>query len=151
MPLPHLVHLFETHSLNHFGLILLPAKRLGFDSLHPLHATLRRCFQRVTPLVTTNNPITAQTRLILLLNELFLALLEMLRSHKPKLDANLSSSARTVELFLPANIRGADRILPVQEHCVGEIRRREEMVGGRVVQRNSSFLLPTQFSSGSSI
>ncbi len=89
-------------------LILAPAdlRELTVKLRHNEHpvwqadATLRRCFERLAPLVAVSNPITVQTRLILLLNELLIALLEILRSHKPKLDQSLSSSARTVELFL---------------------------------------------------
>jgi len=63
-------------------------------------AQIHHCFERLVPLVTVSDPATVQTRLQLLLNELFLSLLELLRSRQPPLDTNLSTSRRTVELFL---------------------------------------------------
>jgi AraC family L-rhamnose operon regulatory protein RhaS len=63
-------------------------------------AQICHCFERLAPLVIVPDPATVQTRPQILLNELFLSLLELLRSHQSPLDANLSTSRRTVELFL---------------------------------------------------
>ena len=62
--------------------------------------SVRRCFQRIGVAVESNQGASSISRLTLHLNELFLLLLEMWRSANISLDASLSSSLRTVELFL---------------------------------------------------
>jgi len=61
---------------------------------------LRRCFQRIARLVETDRAGENISRLTLHLNELFLLVLEMCRHSEVPLDAALSSSCRTVQLFL---------------------------------------------------
>jgi len=61
---------------------------------------LQRCFQRIALAVETDHAGANVSRLTLLLNELFLLLLEMWRDSDIPLDASLSSSLRTVEMFL---------------------------------------------------
>lgn len=61
---------------------------------------VQRCFQRIAVAVETDRAGSSVSRLALLLNELFLLLLEMWRASDIPLDASLSSSLRTVEMFL---------------------------------------------------
>lgn len=61
---------------------------------------VRRCFRRIGLAVESNEGASSISRLTLHLNELFLLLLEMWRSANISLDSSLSSSLRTVELFL---------------------------------------------------
>jgi AraC family L-rhamnose operon regulatory protein RhaS len=58
------------------------------------------CFERLAALVQTRNPLDVQTRLRLHINELFIALRELLEEEKVALDPHLTSTQRTVELFL---------------------------------------------------
>jgi len=66
----------------------------------PANAQLGRCFEHLAPLVTAPDPRAAQTWLQLRLNELFVVLYELLRSKRVTLDARLTSTRRTVEMFL---------------------------------------------------
>lgn len=74
---------------------------------------IRRCFQRMAKTIETDRAGENISRLTLHLNELFLLVLEMCRSSDVPLDASLSSSLRTVELFL-RDLSG-DRAQMVQE------------------------------------
>ena len=65
-----------------------------------VEAQVGRCFERLATLMAAHPPQTVQTWLQLHLNELLLAVLEMLRSRKVVLDEQLSTTRRTVELFL---------------------------------------------------
>jgi AraC family L-rhamnose operon regulatory protein RhaS len=58
------------------------------------------CFERTAALVAMRRPENAQTRLRLHLNELLVSVLEMLQSRKVTLDEKLSTTRRTVEMFL---------------------------------------------------
>jgi AraC family L-rhamnose operon regulatory protein RhaS len=60
------------------------------------------CFERLAALVQTSDPPKAQTRLQLHINELVIALRELLEEHEVELDARLISTRRAVELFLSA-------------------------------------------------
>jgi len=60
------------------------------------------CFERLAALVQTADPLKAQTRLQLSINELFIALRELLEEHEVELDARLVSTRRSVEMFLSA-------------------------------------------------
>jgi len=60
------------------------------------------CFERLAALVQARDPRSVQTRLQLHINELFVALLELLELKEVKLDARLVSRRRTVEFFLAA-------------------------------------------------
>jgi len=61
---------------------------------------LRHAFQRIARAVETDSPERTISRLTLDLNELFLLVLEMCRTSSAPLDTSLSSSYRSVELFL---------------------------------------------------
>ena len=58
------------------------------------------CFERLATLVQARNPLDVQTRLRLYINELFISLRELLEEEKATLDPHLTSTHRTVELFL---------------------------------------------------
>lgn len=58
------------------------------------------CFERMATLVQTKSPLNVQTRLRLYINELFVCLRELLEEKKVTLDPRLTSTHRTVELFL---------------------------------------------------
>ena len=61
---------------------------------------IRRCFHEVGEQVVADRDGSSTSQLALRINELFILLLEMLREEKLTLDSNLSSTQRTVELFL---------------------------------------------------
>lgn len=89
-------------------LILAPADRDRLTELlrhneQPVWRANRevaRCFEQISALVVQPDPLGVQTRLQFHLNELFLVLLEMLRTRQVVLDEKLASNRRTVELFL---------------------------------------------------
>ena len=60
------------------------------------------CFARLAHVVDTDNPASAQTKLQLRINELLVMLLDLLREKKATLDPGLTSTRRTVEMFLGA-------------------------------------------------
>lgn len=64
------------------------------------NSEIRHCFEQIGSLLSTPNPAEIQTRLQLYLNELFLALLEMLKTRKVVLNEHLTSTRRMVEMFL---------------------------------------------------
>lgn len=68
----------------------------------PANEEIAACFARIAPLVRDPHPTAIQSRLKICLNELFLALLELLRQKNLPLNARLVSTRRTVELFLAA-------------------------------------------------
>jgi len=61
---------------------------------------IRLCFRRIAQAVKDDRGGSSVSRLAALLNELFVLLLDMFRHHKIPLNQSLSSTARTVELFL---------------------------------------------------
>ncbi len=62
---------------------------------------IERCFEKIAEYVEhTENPEIAQTRLQLYINELFLEVFEMLQTTNIELNARLSSTRRSVEMFL---------------------------------------------------
>jgi AraC-like DNA-binding protein len=61
-------------------------------------AKMARCFENIG--FSLENSLSQESRLRLYLNELFLELLELLRKQNLRLDKNLSSRRRSVELFL---------------------------------------------------
>ena len=63
---------------------------------------IRRCFENIGELVDTANPLSVQTQLQIYINELFLALLQLLQKKNAPMDAHLVSTRRTVEIFLGA-------------------------------------------------
>ena len=66
----------------------------------PASDEIAACFERLAGLVQTREPHRAQTRLRLYINELFVALRELLEERNIKLDQRLISTRRSVELFL---------------------------------------------------
>ena len=58
------------------------------------------CFERIAECVQKSDPAAGQSRLKLHINELFLAVLELLQQRRMSLDSRLVSARRTVELFL---------------------------------------------------
>jgi len=58
------------------------------------------CFMRLNEAVAADRNGSSVSRLTLHINELFVCLREMLERREPKLDASLSTSLRTVQLFL---------------------------------------------------
>ncbi len=89
-------------------LVLTPADRdeltnmLRHNEQPVWHATpeIRGCFQRIAKAVETDRDGSNISRLTVLLNELFLSVLEMFRRHHVPLQESLSQTQRTVELFL---------------------------------------------------
>ena len=61
---------------------------------------LRHCFQRIARAVKDDNNGSSISRLTVYLNELFVLLLDLCESSRAALNESLSSSSRTVELFL---------------------------------------------------
>ena len=84
--------------------------------------TVRRCFQRIAATVESDRGGGSVSRLTLHLNELFLQLLEMWRQKNIALDASLSSSLRTVQLFLDGLAGDAGQL--AQEWTVPRMARR---------------------------
>ncbi|MBN2562111.1 MAG: AraC family transcriptional regulator [Phycisphaerae bacterium] len=61
---------------------------------------IRRCFQRIAGAVECDRAGSQVSRLTVHLNELFVLVLELFRRRRVALDETLSSTSRTVELFL---------------------------------------------------
>ncbi len=61
---------------------------------------LRRCFQKISNAVQTSSPHSPISELGVHINELLLLLLTLFRKHRPALNKSLTSTERTVELFL---------------------------------------------------
>ena len=66
------------------------------------NAEIGGCFEKIAKLVEGAAPAAVQTRLQLYINELFLALLELLQKKNVVLDSHLASTRRSVEMFLSA-------------------------------------------------
>jgi AraC-like DNA-binding protein len=66
----------------------------------PANDEIGACFERIAGLVQRPSPTAVQSRLQLCVNELFMAVLDLLRQKNMVLDARLVSTRRTVELFL---------------------------------------------------
>jgi AraC family L-rhamnose operon regulatory protein RhaS len=63
-------------------------------------ADVRRCFQSIATTVKTDRGGSNLSKLAVKVNELFVLLLDLFRRHEIVLDESLTSSRRTVELFL---------------------------------------------------
>ncbi|HPS55028.1 MAG TPA: AraC family transcriptional regulator [Sedimentisphaerales bacterium] len=61
---------------------------------------IEKCFEKIASLTTAKNIESVQTRLRLYINSLFLELSELLQKNNIKLDSNLISTRRSVEMFL---------------------------------------------------
>lgn len=91
-------------------LILSPADLQRLTNIlrhneHPVwkvDAQIGECFERIAALIAASQSPIVHTWLQLRLNELLLSILEMLRSRKVYLNQELSTTRRTVELFLAA-------------------------------------------------
>ena len=86
-------------------------------------AGLRRCVQRIAQSVVQTQAGESVSRLVVHLNELLVALLELFREQQVELDDRLSSTTRTVELFLTHLRRDSDALAypwtanEMAEHC----------------------------------
>jgi len=69
-----------------------------------------RCFQAIAHALDANREGSSVSRLTIKINELFMLLLDLFRCRKIPLDESLSSSRRTVELFL-ADLSGHHELL----------------------------------------
>ena len=84
---------------------------------------LRSCFQKIGRVLSGNNMDRKISHLTVYLNEIFLLLLELLQRSNIKLNPNLSSSQRTVELFLADITRSIENlsynwtVKEMAEHC----------------------------------
>lgn len=65
-------------------------------------AEVAGCFGKLAELLETQPPETSETRLKLYINELLIAVMEMLQRKQIPLDEHLSTSQRAVEMFLAA-------------------------------------------------
>ncbi len=61
---------------------------------------IARCFAKMDALLDEPEPAASQTKLVLTINELIIALLEMLEHRHIPLDTHLSTTQRMVEMFL---------------------------------------------------
>ena len=68
----------------------------------PADAGVAGCFTKLVELVETQEPQQSETKLKLYINELLIAVMELLQRKQIPLDEHLSTSQRAVELFLAA-------------------------------------------------
>ncbi len=88
--------------------VLSPADRRELTNIFRHHeravwrasADLRRCFQAIAHAVETDRSGNGVSRIAVRVNEILILLLDLFRAQKIKLDESLSSSLRTIELFL---------------------------------------------------
>ena len=83
-------------------------------------AAVGRCFEKAADLFASPHPLAGQTRLLLCLNELFLALLELLQQKSVVLDARLATTRRSVEMFLaslPDQLEESWTLESMAAHC----------------------------------
>ncbi len=66
------------------------------------------CFERLGELLRQGRPEESESRVRLLIGELFVALTELLRRAEPELDSSLTSTERTVRMFLSSLERRLD-------------------------------------------
>jgi AraC family L-rhamnose operon regulatory protein RhaS len=71
---------------------------------------IRHCFGRLAAAVESDRRGEQVSRLTVLLNELFVLILERFRLHQVRLDESLASTERTVELFWADLRRSADQL-----------------------------------------
>jgi len=89
----------------------------------PASPDVRHCFERIAQAIEADRDGSSISRLAAHLNELFVSLLEMLRNNDIELDASLSGSCRTVELFLaelrenPTHLAHAWTLKDMAKHC----------------------------------
>jgi AraC family L-rhamnose operon regulatory protein RhaS len=63
-------------------------------------AEIARCFAKLDHLLDASDPAACRTKLVLVINELIIALLDLLEQQQIPLDAHLSTTQRVVEMFL---------------------------------------------------
>jgi AraC family L-rhamnose operon regulatory protein RhaS len=68
----------------------------------PADSEIERCFAKLAGLIESQKPSESETKLKLYINELLIAVLEMLQQVQIPLDERLSTSQRAVEMFLTA-------------------------------------------------
>ncbi|UCD29272.1 MAG: AraC family transcriptional regulator [Planctomycetota bacterium] len=68
----------------------------------PADGEITRCFAKLADLLEHRQPNESETKLKLYINELIIAVMEMLQRKQIPLDAHLSTSQRAVEMFLTA-------------------------------------------------
>lgn len=73
-------------------------------------AEIRLCFDGIARAIDAAHAAPQGSRLCVLINELLVLLLELLRRHKPRLDESLTSSERTVEIFLDDLARDSSQL-----------------------------------------
>jgi AraC-like DNA-binding protein len=89
-------------------LVLSPAERRALTTLLSHNeqcvwagnAAVMGCFEKLGRLLATSTEMPERTRLVLCVNELLLAVMEMLRGRDIKLDRTLTSAQRVVQMFL---------------------------------------------------
>ena len=84
---------------------------------------VQHCFQQISRAIKADRQGSSASRLAANINELFVSVLEMLRHNDIKLDPSLSSSSRTVEMFLtdlrdcPEQLSHEWTLGSMAEHC----------------------------------
>jgi AraC family L-rhamnose operon regulatory protein RhaS len=81
---------------------------------------VRDCFEAIANQLDSKCPAKVETRLKILLNELLLEVLHLLQSSRIRLEPHLSSTRRTVELFLnrlPEHVDHAWTLEEMAGHC----------------------------------
>lgn len=71
---------------------------------------IRHCFARIAQAIDAPARRPPCSMLSALINELLVSLLDLLRSHRPRLDASLTSTERAVEIFLGELARDAPQL-----------------------------------------
>lgn len=73
--------------------------RQNENPVWPVTSEIGECFRRIAHAVETDDGGSSVSRLAVFLNEMFLLLLDMLRSRRVPMDRSLTSTQRTVQLF----------------------------------------------------
>jgi AraC family L-rhamnose operon regulatory protein RhaS len=76
---------------------------------------VRRCFEKIGELVDAVKPLSVQTQLQIYINELFLVLKQLLQKKNAPLNAHLTSTRRSVEMFLAALPEHMEDLWTVEE------------------------------------
>ncbi len=115
------------------------------QAVWPASGEVRSCFERMAQAIEADRDGSSISRLAALLNELFVAVLDMLRRNEIELDPSLSSTSRTVQLFLddlrrnPEHLGRAWTLRAMAERCgLAETRFRHYC-------RQLTNMTPTQF------
>lgn len=82
--------------LNHLTELL----RFNEEPVWIANSQIESCFENIARLTAKDSPQTAQTRLRLCINELFIEVYELLKHKNIKLNSHLASTRRSVEIFL---------------------------------------------------